>query len=83
MSRRLRDHVALSLDGFIAGPNGQYDWIVMDPASDFAALCKSSTLLQASFNTAGAYGRAVGLALARAAREASVFAERAQSLTQA
>jgi len=40
MSRRLRYHVAVSLDGFIAGPNGEYDWIVMDPAIDFAALFK-------------------------------------------
>src|SRR6266487_6527019 len=40
MSRRLRYHVAVSLDGFIAGPNGEYDWIVMDPSIDFAALFK-------------------------------------------
>lgn len=26
------------LDGFIAGPNGEYDWIVADPAIDFTAL---------------------------------------------
>lgn len=38
MSRRLRYQVAMSLDGFIARPNGEYDWIVMDPAIDFAAL---------------------------------------------
>jgi dihydrofolate reductase len=38
MSKQLRYHVAASLDGFIAGPNGEYDWIVMDPAIDFAAL---------------------------------------------
>src|SRR5215510_8635033 len=38
MSRRLRYQVAVSLDGFIAGPNGEYDWIVMDPAIDFKAL---------------------------------------------
>jgi dihydrofolate reductase len=38
MSRRLRYGVAVSLDGFIAGPNGEYDWIVMDPAIDFAAM---------------------------------------------
>jgi dihydrofolate reductase len=29
---------AMSLDGFIAGPNGEYDWIVMDPGIDFAAM---------------------------------------------
>lgn len=40
MSRRLRYHVAMSLDGFIARPNGEYDWIVMDPSIDFAALFK-------------------------------------------
>jgi len=31
---------AMSLDGFIAGPNGEYDWIVMDPEIDFAAQMK-------------------------------------------
>jgi dihydrofolate reductase len=40
MSRRLRYHVAVSLDGFIAGPNGEYDWIIMDPSIDFAAVFK-------------------------------------------
>jgi dihydrofolate reductase len=28
----------MSLDGFIAGPNGEADWIVMDPDFDFAAM---------------------------------------------
>jgi dihydrofolate reductase len=32
--------VAVSLDGFIAGPNGEHDWIVMDPSIDFAAMFK-------------------------------------------
>ncbi len=40
MSRRLRYQVAVSLDGFIAGPKGEYDWIVMDPSIDFDALFK-------------------------------------------
>jgi len=40
MSRRLCYQVAMSLDGFIAGPNGEYDWIVMDPSIDFGALFK-------------------------------------------
>ena len=40
MTRRLRYQVAVSLDGFIAGPNGEADWIVMDPAIDFDALFK-------------------------------------------
>ncbi len=38
MDRRLRYQVAVSLDGFIAGPKGEFDWIVMDPAIDMAAL---------------------------------------------
>lgn len=36
--KRLRYNVAMSLDGFIAGPNGEYDWIVQDPSIDFGAL---------------------------------------------
>jgi dihydrofolate reductase len=38
MPKRLRYQVAVSLDGFIAGPQGDYDWIVMDEAIDFDAL---------------------------------------------
>lgn len=38
--RRIRYSVAMSLDGFIAGPNGEADWIVSDPDMDFGALFK-------------------------------------------
>src|SRR5579871_3385664 len=36
--RRIRYQVAMSLDGYIAGPRGEYDWIIHDPEIDFNAL---------------------------------------------
>ena len=36
--RRVRYSLATSLDGYIAGPKGEADWIIMDPEIDFGAL---------------------------------------------
>lgn len=36
--RRIRYQVACSLDGYIAGPDDEYDWIVMEPEIDFEAI---------------------------------------------
>jgi dihydrofolate reductase len=36
--RRIRYAVAASLDGYIAGPQGEADWILMDPEIDFSAI---------------------------------------------
>ncbi|HWZ82347.1 MAG TPA: dihydrofolate reductase family protein [Terriglobales bacterium] len=36
--RKIRYAVAMSLDGYIAGPNGEADWIGVDPEVDFAAI---------------------------------------------
>ncbi len=36
--RRVRYSVAVSLDGYIAGPKGEADWIIMDPEIDFQGL---------------------------------------------
>ena len=38
--RRVRYLVAMSLDGYIAGPKGEAHWIIMDPDIDFHAVFK-------------------------------------------
>jgi dihydrofolate reductase len=39
--RRVLYRVAASLDGFIAGPTGEIDWIIPDPTVDFESLYAS------------------------------------------
>ena len=36
--RKVRFNVAASLDGYIAGPSGEFDWIPEDPTVDFAEI---------------------------------------------
>jgi len=44
--RKICYGVAMSLDGYIAGPHGEDDWIVMDPEIDFGAMfAKYDTLV--------------------------------------
>jgi dihydrofolate reductase len=44
--RKVVYSVAMSLDGFVAGPNGEADWITMDPEIDFEAFfARFDTLL--------------------------------------
>lgn len=61
--RRLRYSVAMSLDGFIAGPNGEYDWIIMDPAIDFAAFFKEFDTLVMGRHTFEVAGQGSGGAM--------------------
>jgi len=56
--RRIRFSAAVSLDGFIAGPNGETDWIVPDPDMDFAGLAAQFDTLLVGRRTFEAMARA-------------------------
>jgi len=58
--RRLCYQVATSLDGYIAGPQGEYDWIVTDPEIDFEKIFARFDILlmgRRTFDLARAVGR--------------------------
>ncbi|HEX2339563.1 MAG TPA: dihydrofolate reductase family protein [Vicinamibacterales bacterium] len=58
--RRVRYGVAVSLDGFIAGPRGEADWIVSDPDIDFSEMfAEFDTFLigRRTFETMGKAGQ--------------------------
>jgi dihydrofolate reductase len=61
MMRPVRYNVAASLDGYIAGPDGEFDWIPEDPTVDFAGIfAKVDTVLLGRHTFQEATGRGVG-----------------------
>lgn len=64
--RALKYSVATSLDGYIAGPGGEFDWIVVDDEIDFAEMYRGFSGLvmgRKSYDVFLATGGAPGLTL--------------------
>lgn len=74
----LRYCVAQSLDGDIAGPIGEYDWIVADPEMDFIAMCAGFSGSRGSLES---YARVRGSRPRRTRCNASSFRGQATSTT--
>lgn len=67
--RRVCYSVAMSLDGYISGPKGEIDWIVMDPEIDFATFFAGFDAVlvgRKSYEAAREMGGGVGLPGAQA-----------------
>lgn len=56
--RRIRYAVASSLDGYIAGPKGEAEWIILDPEIDFAKTFKEFDTVFLGRNSFEAMARA-------------------------
>jgi len=62
--RKVVYSVAMSLDGYVAGPNGEADWIVMDPELDFTGMmARFDTVLMGRRTFEAAQARGGGRAM--------------------